>query len=97
MSSRCRPLLDSRFTFSSVRQRLWRLPWYGGLSWSAPAIVPTVSNSTTIMVQGASLGSAATVEVAFLLPPPLSDMRSQVLPLGEDGPCRDIWRGWLFT
>ncbi|PQM40438.1 hypothetical protein Pyn_08986 [Prunus yedoensis var. nudiflora] len=64
---------------------------------SAPATVPIVSKSTTIMVHVALLGSAIKVEVAFLTPPPSSDLRSQALPSGEDGRCPDIWRGWLFT
>ncbi|CAL2277737.1 unnamed protein product [Prunus armeniaca] len=51
---------------------------------SAPTIMPTISKSTTNMVQAASLGSAVTVDVAFLTPPPLFDLQSQALPSGED-------------
>ncbi|CAL9000708.1 unnamed protein product [Prunus brigantina] len=60
-------------------------------------IVPTVSKSTTIMVQAASLGSAIIVEVAFLTPTLSSNLRSQALLLGEDIHYPEIWRGWLFT
>ncbi|PQQ11572.1 hypothetical protein Pyn_33657 [Prunus yedoensis var. nudiflora] len=67
-------VLISSFSFSSVCQHLWWLPWYGGFSRSAPATVPTISKSTTIMVQAASLGSAVTVVVAFLTPLPSFDL-----------------------
>ncbi|KAI5340478.1 hypothetical protein L3X38_019752 [Prunus dulcis] len=66
-------------------------------SGSALTIVLTVSKSTMIMVQAASLGLAVTVEVAFLTPPPLSDLRSQALLPREEGHCPKIWLGWLFT
>ncbi|KAI5339598.1 hypothetical protein L3X38_018870 [Prunus dulcis] len=49
-----------------------------------------------IMMQAASLGSAVTVEVAFLTPSLSSDLRSQALPFGEDDRCLEIRRGWLF-
>ncbi|VVA39149.1 PREDICTED: NAD(P)H-quinone oxidoreductase [Prunus dulcis] len=81
------------FSFSSVHQHLWWLPWYGGFSEFALAIVPTVSKSTTIMVQAASLESAIIVEVVFLTPP--SAISS--LTLGEDDRYPEISRGWLFT